>query len=265
MGTDLTPAQEVVEEIRTAGGQAEVNGADVSDFDQAKAMVHQAVDTYGNLDILINNAGILRDRMIFSLSEEDFDTVIKVHLKGTFAPLHHAATYWRDRAKSGQTNDARVINTASPSGIYGNIGQSNYGAAKAGIAAMSIITAMELTKYGVTVNCLAPGALTRLTAPLIGSAFSEDSNVAMSPIWVAAVAVWLCSDEAKNVTGRVFDVAGGTLSVAEGWHKGPVTTTADPDPATLGPQILELLRNARLNADMSGHAAEGPGRPTNNL
>lgn len=264
-GSDITPAQEVVEEIRAAGGRAEVNGADVGDFEQAKAMIRQAIDTYGNIDILINNAGILRDRMIFSLSEDDFDAVIKVHLKGTFAPLHHAAVYWRERAKAGETNDARVINTASPSGIYGNIGQTNYGAAKAGIAAMSIISAMELVKYGVTVNCLAPGALTRLTAPLMGSTFDEGSTLAMSPIWVAAAAVWLCSEEAKGVTGRVFDVSGNSLSVAEGWRRGPEAVTEDPDPATLGPVMLDLLRKARINADMSGHEAEGPGRPTQNL
>ena len=264
-GSDITPAQEVVEEIRAGGGRAEVNGADVGDFEQAKAMIHQAIDTYGNIDILINNAGILRDRMIFSLSEDDFDAVIKVHLKGTFAPLHHAAVYWRERAKAGETNDARVINTASPSGIYGNIGQTNYGAAKAGIAAMSIISAMELVKYGVTVNCLAPGALTRLTAPLMGSTFDEGSTLAMSPIWVAAAAVWLCSEEAKGVTGRVFDVSGNSLSVAEGWRRGPEAVTEDPDPAELGPVMLDLLRKARINADMSGHEAEGPGRPTQNL
>ena len=264
-GSDITPAQEVVDEIRAAGGLAEVNGADVGDFEQAEAMIRQAIDTYGNIDILINNAGILRDRMIFSLSEDDFDSVIKVHLKGTFAPLHHAAVYWRERAKAGETNDARVINTASPSGIYGNIGQTNYGAAKAGIAAMSIISAMELVKYGVTVNCLAPGALTRLTAPLMGSTFDEGSTLAMSPIWVAAAAVWLCSDEAKGVTGRVFDVSGNSLSVAEGWRRGPEAVTEDPDPSKLGPVMLDLLRKARINADMSGHEAEGPGRPTQNL
>lgn len=259
-GSDLTPAQEVVEAIKAGGGQAEVNGADVGDFAQAKEMIHQAINTYGGLDILINNAGILRDRMIFSLSEEDFDIVTKVHLKGTFAPLHHAAVYWRERAKAGEVNDARVINTSSPSGIYGNIGQTNYGAAKAGIAAMSIIAAMELTKYGVNVNCLAPGALTRLTAPLVGG--NLDSGIAMSPEWVAATAVWLCSDEAKDVTGRVFDVAGDTLSVAEGWRKGPVAKTEDPDPATLGPVMMELLNSARINADMSGMESEGPGRPS---
>ena len=130
---------------------------------------------------------------------------------------------------------------------------------------MSIISAMELVKYGVTVNCLAPGALTRLTAGLVGGSLGENSNIAMSPVWVAALAVWLCSAEAKDVTGRVFDVAGDTLSVAEGWRKGPVATTADADPTTLGPTVLDLLRNARINADMSGKEAEGPGRPTQNL
>ena len=136
-GADAGPAGEVVEAIRAMGGEAVVNGADVSDFDAAKAMIDQAIDAFGGLDILINNAGILRDRMVFSMSEADFDAVIKVHLKGTFGPTHHAAAYWRERAKAGETNDARIINTASPSGIYGNIGQTNYGAAKAGIAAFT--------------------------------------------------------------------------------------------------------------------------------
>ena len=165
-GTDASPAEQVVEEIKAMGGEAVVNGANVSDFAEAKAMIDQAVDTFGGLDILINNAGILRDRMIFSMSESDWDGVIGVHLKGTYAPTHHAANYWRELAKSGEDNDARVINTSSPSGIYGNIGQANYGAAKAGIAAFTVITAMELAKYGVTCNALAPAAYTRMTADL---------------------------------------------------------------------------------------------------
>ena len=156
--TEENPDQQVVTEIKEMGGEAVVNGGNVADFAEAKAMIDQAVETFGGLDILINNAGILRDRMIFSMSESDWDGVIGVHLKGTYAPTHHAANYWRERAKSGEDNDARVINTSSPSGIYGNIGQANYGAAKAGIAAFTVITAMELAKYGVTCNALAPAA-----------------------------------------------------------------------------------------------------------
>ena len=143
-GTDASPAEEVVAEIKAMGGEAIVNGANVADFGEAKAMIDQAIESFGGLDILINNAGILRDRMVFSMSESDWDGVINVHLKGTFAPSHHAANYWRERAKAGEENDARIINTSSPSGIYGNIGQANYGAAKAGIAAFTVITAMEL-------------------------------------------------------------------------------------------------------------------------
>ena len=156
-GADLTPAAQVVQDITSAGGEAVVNGGSVASFDDARAMVHQAVDTFGDINIVVNNAGILRDRMVFSMSEDDWDTVMAVHLKGTFAPSHHAAGYWRDKAKSGEETYGRIINTSSPSGIYGNVGQTNYGAAKAGIAAFTVIAARELVRYGVTVNCLATG------------------------------------------------------------------------------------------------------------
>ena len=155
-GADLPPAQEVVADIETMGGEAAVNGAAVADFAAAGEMVQQAIDTWGRIDILVNNAGILRDRMVFSMSEDDWDTVINVHLKGTFAPTHHAAAFWRETTKAGGEAFGRVVNTSSPSGIYGNVGQTNYGAAKAGIAGFTVIAAQELVKYGVTVNCLAP-------------------------------------------------------------------------------------------------------------
>ncbi len=264
-GEDLSPAQEVVEEIKAMGGEAEVNGADISEFDDAKKLIQQAVDTYGGLDILINNAGILRDRMIFSMAEEDFDAVVKVHLKGTFATSHHAAVYWRERSKNGEENDARIINTSSPSGIYGNVGQTNYGAAKAGIAAMSVISAMELFKYGVTVNCLAPGALTRLTNDLWGAGdMDEEAKEAMSPRWIASLAVWLASPEASGVTGRVFDVVGNNIGVAEGWIKGP-NGEHEGDPEKLKPLIADIMSKAQLNADMRGVAIEGPGRPAKTI
>ena len=165
-GADLTPAQSVVEEIKAAGGEAIVNGSDVSDWTQSQEMVRSAIDAFGGLDILINNAGILRDKMMVNMSESDWDAVIKVHLKGTFAPTHHAANYWRTESKEGRQRDARVINTSSGSGLFGNIGQSNYGAAKAGIASFSIIVARELSRIGVTVNALAPRATTRMTEGL---------------------------------------------------------------------------------------------------
>lgn len=265
-GGDAGPAGEVVEEIRAMGGEAVVNGADVSDFDAARDMIHQAIDTFGTLDILINNAGILRDRMVFSMSESDWDAVVQVHLKGTFAPVHHAAAWWREQTKAGQSFQARIINTASPSGIFGNVGQTNYGAAKAGIAAFTVISAMELVRYGITVNCIAPSALTRLTAPLMGGAdISEEVQETMSPTWIAPIVTWLCSPEADNVTGRVWVVGNGRLGIAEGWALGPNVPLESQDPTTLHPVVADLMAKAELNADMSGNPADGPGRPSHEI
>ena len=265
-GGDAGPAGEVVEEIRAMGGEAVVNGADVSDFDAARDMIHQAIDTFGTLDILINNAGILRDRMVFSMSEADWDAVVQVHLKGTFAPVHHAAAWWREQTKAGQSFQARIINTASPSGIFGNVGQTNYGAAKAGIAAFTVISAMELVRYGVTVNCIAPSALTRLTAPLMGGAdVSEEIQETMSPTWIAPIVTWLCSPEAANVTGRVWVVGNGRLGIAEGWALGPNVPLDSQDPTTLQPVVADLMAKAQLNADMGGEPTAGPGRPSHEI
>jgi NAD(P)-dependent dehydrogenase (short-subunit alcohol dehydrogenase family) len=262
-GTDQSPAEEVVEEIKGMGGEAVVNGANVADFDEAKAMIQQAVETFGGLDILINNAGILRDRMVFSMSESDWDGVINVHLKGTFAPTHHAANYWRERAKAGEENDARVINTSSPSGIYGNIGQANYGAAKAGIAAFTTITAMELAKYGVTCNALAPAAYTRMTADLPGfSQMDEEAQEKLGPRWIANVATWLASPEASGVTGRIFDVAGQRVGIAEGWVLGPSGQQGE-DAESVGAVVNEIMGQARLNSNMFGQPEGGVGRPNN--
>ena len=250
-GADLTPAQQVVEDIRAAGGEAVVNGADVSDWDQAKAMIDQAISTYGKLDVVINNAGILRDRMLVNMSEAEWDAVIKVHLKGTFAPARHAAAYWRDLNKeTGRPVNGRIINTSSVSGIYGNIGQTNYGAAKMGIAAFTIISARELRRYGVTVNAIAPGALTRMTENL-GPPVTEERRETMSPRWIAPIAVWLASEESGDVTGRVFEASGRMLAIAEGWHRGP---TVEPvsDPKVLGPIVAEMMAQARKNAGMDG-------------
>ncbi|MGA0237990.1 MAG: SDR family NAD(P)-dependent oxidoreductase [Acidimicrobiales bacterium] len=260
-GADTTPAQEVVAEIEAMGGQAVVNGGNVAKFDEAEAMIQQAVDTFGDINIVVNNAGILRDRMLFSMSEDDWDAVIAVHLKGTYAPSHHAAKYWREKAKAGEDVYGRIINTASPSGIYGNVGQTNYGAAKAGIASFSVIAAQELVKYGVTVNCLAPTAWSRMTADLMGGdAAPEGLAEKISPRWIAVITTWLASPEAQNVTGRVFDIRGDQLGIAEGWHLGPVATQTD-DPGDLGPVVAELMSKARLNANMGGVDHEGPGFP----
>jgi len=260
-GGDSTPAMDVVKEIEAMGGRAAVNGGNVADFEQSKAMIDQAIETFGDINIVINNAGILRDRMMFSITESDWDAVMAVHLKGTFGPSHHAANYWRNKAKAGEEVYGRIINTSSPSGIYGNVGQTNYGAAKAGIAAFTVIAAQELGKYGVTVNALAPTAFTRMTAPLMGGADApENLKDAISPRWIAVTATWLASPEAAKVTGRIFDIRGENLGIAEGWHLGPVAKQTD-DPADLGPVMAELMSKARLNADMSGTDHEGPGFP----
>ena len=188
-----------------------------------------------------------------------------VHLKGTFGPTHHAAVYWRNKAKAGEDTYGRVINTSSPSGIYGNIGQSNYGAAKAGIAAFTVITAMELAKYNVTVNALVPAALSRMTAGLVGmDNLSDEQKEAMSPRWQAVTAAWLCSEEAAKVTGRCFDVRGNQIGISEGWVLGP-TGTQPEDPQDLGPLMTELMSKARLNANMGGHPSGGTGRPENEI
>jgi NAD(P)-dependent dehydrogenase (short-subunit alcohol dehydrogenase family) len=250
-GRSTGPAQDVVDEIVEAGGDGVANTDDISDWEGAQRLVNTAVETFGGLDVLINNAGILRDRMLVNMTEDEWDAVIKVHLKGTFAPTRWAASYWRDRMKVGETNDARVVNTTSVSGIYGNPGQTNYGAAKMGIGAFTIISSLELGRYGVTVNAIAPGALTRMTANLgMGQASEEDKEM-MSPRWIAPVATWLASTQSAGVTGRVFEASGRLFGIAESWHRGP---TADPvdDPTKINAVARELLATARPNADMAG-------------
>src|ERR1700761_6527300 len=167
-GSDAPPAEQVAEEIRAAGGEASTNGENVADFAGAERLVRQAIDEFGRLDILVNNAGILRDRMLVNMTEDEWDAVIAVHLKGHFAPTRAAAAYWRERSKAGEEVRGRVVNTSSPSGVFGNIGQANYGAAKGGIASLTLIAAQELARYGVTVNCLAPNARTRMTEETFG-------------------------------------------------------------------------------------------------
>src|SRR5438477_1457898 len=216
-GTDEGPAHDVVREIEALGGEAAANGENVADFAGAKRMVDAAVDAFGRLDILINNAGILRDRMLVNMEEHEWDAVIEVHLKGHFAPTRHAAAYWRDRSKSGEELRGRVINTSSPSGVFGNVGQANYGAAKAGIAGFTIIVAQELQRYGVTVNCLAPNARTRMTEETFQMGPPAEGFDALDPANVSAVVVALCADEAQAITGQVFHVWGGAVNVLRGW------------------------------------------------
>jgi NAD(P)-dependent dehydrogenase (short-subunit alcohol dehydrogenase family) len=220
-GEDASPAQEVVNEIVAAGGQAVASYADVSDFHAAEELVNRAVDRYGGLDVLVLNAGILRDRMLVNMTEEEWDAVIAVHLKGHFAPLRHAAAYWRERSKAGEAVRGRVITTASPSGVFGNVGQANYGAAKAGIAGLTLIAAQELERYGVTVNCLAPNARTRMTEETFGElARPGDGFDPLDPGNMSPLVVALAADEAQEITGQCFFVWGGAVNVLQPWQAG---------------------------------------------
>lgn len=254
------PASEVVAEILAAGGEAVANGDDVSDFEGARRLIGTAIEAFGDLHCLVNNAGILRDRMLVNMTESEWDDVIRVHLKGTFGPTHHAAVHWRDQARAAEAGErdrpvARVVNVTSVSGIYGNVGQTNYGAAKAGIASFTFIASMELARYGVTVNAIAPVALTRMTEGL-GPTPTEAQREEMSPRWIAPVVTWLASGESSHVTGRVFEASGRMLAVAEGWHRGPSRAPVE-DPALVGAVIDELLTEARPPADMNGRDRTG--------
>ena len=222
-GADASPARQVADEIAATGGEAVPNTDDVSDFEGAGRLVEAAIETFGDLDILVNNAGILRDRMLVNMTEDEWDAVIAVHLKGHFAPTRHAAAHWRERAKAGETVGARVVNTSSPSGVFGNVGQANYGAAKAGIAAFTIIAAQELGRYGVTVNCVAPNARTRMTEQVFGEIpVPQEGFDAMDPGNVSPIVVALCADEAQGITGQCFFVYGGTVNVLRPWGAGEV-------------------------------------------
>ncbi|MEL0110448.1 MAG: SDR family oxidoreductase, partial [Rickettsiales bacterium] len=235
-GADVSPAQQVADEIIAAGGEAVVNGDDVSSFDGAKNMVDTAIKTFGKLDILVNNAGILRDRMLVNMTEEEWDSVIAVHLKGTFSPSRHAASYWRAMSKQnddGKPVMGRIINTSSTSGIYGNVGQTNYGAAKAGIAAFTIIAARELGRIGVTVNAISPTAYTRMTDNL--REYTEEEVAVRDPSWVSPTVVYLASEEAQDITGRVIQAGAGRVAVCEGWRRGAEIDQMD-DPVALGPK-----------------------------
>jgi NAD(P)-dependent dehydrogenase (short-subunit alcohol dehydrogenase family) len=251
-GSSARPAHAVAEEIAAAGGQAVPDTEDISTWDGARRLVGTALEAFGGLDVVVNNAGILRDKMIVTMAEHDWDAVLGVHLKGTFAVLHHAAAYWRQRAKDGHANDARVINTTSPSGLFGNPGQANYGSAKAGIAALTIIAAAELGRYGVTVNAIAPTALTRMTED-IEMMRAAAATTDLSPEAISPLAVWLGSAQSRDVTGRVFGVWGNAITVLEGWVNGPgVSRDTRWDQAGLSEVIPGLLAKAAPNADAMG-------------
>jgi NAD(P)-dependent dehydrogenase (short-subunit alcohol dehydrogenase family) len=247
-GRDTSTAQAVVDEIHGLGGDAVANGDDVADWDGAARLVATALDTYDGLDVLVNNAGFVRDRMVVSTSEDEWDAVIRVHLKGHFAPTRHASAYWRDRSKAGDPVDGRVINTSSGAGLLGSVGQGAYSAAKAGIAALTLVEASELARYGVTANALAPSARTRMTEAVFAETMAkpESGFDAMDPANVSPLVAWLASTESGDVTGRVFELEGGTLSVADGWHHGPARDHGDRwDAAALAPVVRQLLTDLR--------------------
>jgi NAD(P)-dependent dehydrogenase (short-subunit alcohol dehydrogenase family) len=238
------PAQGVVAEIEGAGGKAVASTDDIADWAGSGRLVETALESFGRLDVLVNNAGFLRDRMLVNLAEDEWDAVVRVHLKGHFAPMRHAAAYWRAEAKAGRQPDARVINTSSGAGLFGSVGQGNYSAAKAGIAGLTVVAAAEFARYGVTVNAIAPAARTRMTEEIFAAdmATPEDGFDAMAPENVSPLVVWLGSAESAAVTGRVFEVDGGRVSLAQAWRHGPVEDKgARWEPDELGPVVARLV------------------------
>ena len=247
-GGSSGPAGDVVNEIRAAGGEAIANGADVADFEQSGGLVQAALDAFGRLDVIVNNAGFLRDRMFVSTSEEEWDAVVRVHLKGHFCTTRHACEYWRNQSKAGQEVDARIINTSSGAGLQGSVGQSNYSAAKAGIAALTLIQAAELGRYGVTSNAIAPAARTRMTEAIFSDmAAPEDGGFdENAPENISPLVVWLGSAESRDVSGRVFEVKGGMLGISDGWRDGPTLDKgARWEPDEVGSAVSDLLSKAQ--------------------
>jgi NAD(P)-dependent dehydrogenase (short-subunit alcohol dehydrogenase family) len=257
-GADKTPAEEVVGLIKAAGGEAIANYDDISEFDGAKSVVDQAIADFGRLDIVVNNAGILRDNMLIKMTEEDFDSVIKVHLKGTFNTSHHAAVYWRQESKDGRQPRAAIVNTVSSAGLQGNIAQTNYGAAKAGIAAMTIIHSLELAQYGVRANAIGPGGLTRMVGGLPGFGVAKNPEEyetfeRLNPANSAPMVAWLASDAALHVTGQVFRAVGHDITHYVPWTLGASVQSFDRktkeptqwDPNLIGPAVNAAVFHSR--------------------
>lgn len=260
-GRDSTLAEQLVAEIASAGGVAAANGEDISTWDGAQRVVAAAIDRFGQLDVVVNNAGVLRDRMLVNMTESEWDTVMSVHLRGTAAMSRWAAEHWRERAKAGEETRARIINTSSASGIYGNPGQSNYAAAKAGIAALTIVSAMELGRYGATVNAVAPAALTRMTSGQRLGKLAPAEQDRMAARHIAPIVCWLASTQSTGVTGRVFDVSGQSISVADGWSRGASAEHPPADPESVGRLVRALLDDSPPNADVFGLRAVALGGP----
>ncbi len=241
-------ATEVVAEIEAEGGEAVANGDDVADWEGAQRLVNTAVEAFDRLDVVVNNAGFVRDRMFVSSTEDEWDAVVRVHLKGHFAPAHWAAVHWREQAKAGRPVDARIINTTSGAGLMGSVGQSAYSAAKGAIASLTLVQAAELARYGITANAIAPAARTRMTEGVFTEMMAPPSDGgfdAMAPDNVAPLVAWLASIESAGVTGRVFEVEGGKVSVADGWRHGPaIDNGARWEPADVGVAVRKLLAEA---------------------
>ena len=255
-GGSTGPAAEVVDEIVELGGEGVVNADDVADFAGAKHLVDHALEAFGRLDAVVNNAGIVRDRMFANAAEDEWDAVVRVHLKGHFAVARHAAAHWRDLAKAGEALDARSINTSSGAGILGSVGQAAYSAAKGGIATLTLVQAAELGRYGITANALAPAARTRMTEGAFADMMAEvgpDAFDAMDPANVSPLVAWLASADSRDVTGRMFEVEGGKIGVADGWQHGPtVDKGARWDPADIGPAVRALIADAPASAPVYG-------------
>lgn len=246
-GQSEGPAVEVVEEIKKLGGDAIVNADDVADWQGAQRLVQAGIDKWGRLDVVVNNAGFVRDRMFVNCTEEEFDAVTRVHLKGHFCVGRHAGAYWRDQSKAGNKPDARIINTSSGAGLQGSVGQAVYSASKAGIAALTLVQAAEMGRYGVTANAIAPSARTRMTEEVFKDMMAkvEGGFDAMAAENIAPLVVWLGSADSRDVTGRVFEVAGGKISVADGWRLGPQADKgARWDPADVGAAVRDLIKKA---------------------
>ena len=259
-GADEGPAHDVVREIEALGGEAIADGENIADFAGAKRLIDSAVAAFGRLDILVNNAGILRDRMLVNMEEDEWDAVIAVHLKGHFAPTRHAAAHWRERSKAGEQVTGRVINTSSPSGVFGNVGQLNYGAAKAGIVGFTLIAAQELQRYGVTVNAIAPNARTRMTEAAFGEIPPPDDGFdAADPANNSPIVVALCADEAQDITGQVFFIYGGVVNMLSGWQAGELFASDERGPDALLQELCLRLPDGAAPPGMlaSMHQAGG--------
>jgi NAD(P)-dependent dehydrogenase (short-subunit alcohol dehydrogenase family) len=246
-GASSGPAQVVVEEIAELGGEAVANGSDVSNWEEAADLVKAAIDRWGRLDVLVNNAGFLRDRMLATMGEQEWDEVARVHLKGHFCPTRHAVGYWREQAKAGAEVDARIINTSSGAGLLGSVGQGNYSAMKGGIATLTLVEAAEFGRYGITANALAPSARTRMTEAVFADAMAvpDDGFDEMDPANVSPLVVWLGSAESRDVTGRVFEVRGGLIGVYDGWRLGPTVDRGERwEAGAVGGAVRDLIAEA---------------------